>query len=413
MKPSRISRMIKSGVHIKFGIVNFLRVFSGKSIELTIISLVYLLINAPLFFIHGIKEVNDTHRYIEYANRLSEGFYFDPHNFWYIGYTIYIWLIHLFHNSSIAIVVGQYLIGFLASISLYKTSFIIWQNKRSALITVLLYLLFIDISSWNSYVLAESIFVSFICFSMHCLVLVYSGKRNFWFILLTGIVVLFTVLIKPTGIALLGALLTVLIYKPLSEIKNKPAYTGTMIFIVCVFLLLVNRMLATYLVMENYQLGEIIYAVSTVSGQYDVTSLMVATPDNIYQPPADYPPLFKIISFFFHHPIYWLELFLSKAYYLLLHVRPFWSKGHNLFSLFVLIPSYFFFLKAIIQEKTNTQVVTFVKTYLFIHLLSVCITSDDWDGRFLIPMLPVIFLFEGRGLRSIAAFNGLAEKSFV
>ena len=369
--------------------------------ELVIILLVFLLINAFLFQKYGIKVVTDSGRYVEYATTLRSGFYFDPHNFWYIGYSLYILLIQLLQGSFTAIVAGQYVIAFFAVLALYKTSFIIWKNRRSALATILIYLLFIDISSWNSYVLTESLYTSFTCFSIYCLTLMYNGKRDFWFIALTGILVLFTIFIKPTGIALAGALLSVVMYTFLKQLNNRIVYAGIIIFAGGIFLYLVNRMLTTYLIMENYQLGEVIYAVTTVTDRPEVKSLVISPPENIYQPPVNYPPLLKIISFFFHHPLYWLRLFFTKAGYLLLHVRPFWSWGHNLFSLVVLLPSYWFCVKTLRQEKAKAQVVMFAETYLLIHLLSVCMTSEDWDGRFLIPMLPVIFLFTGHGVAGV------------
>jgi len=67
----------------------------------------FLLINGFLFQKYGVKVVTDTHRYVEYASNLQSGFYFDPHNFWYIGYSLYILLIQLLQGSFLAIVTGQ------------------------------------------------------------------------------------------------------------------------------------------------------------------------------------------------------------------------------------------------------------------------------------------------------------------
>jgi len=240
-----------------------------KRYDLTIMALVYVLVNSFLFYWHGIKIVNDSYRYLAYAVNLRHGFYYDPYNFWYLGYSLYILLINIFHGATAAIILGQYLLGFLATLALYHASLTIWQDRRSALLTVLLYVLFIDIASWNSYVLTESLYASFTCFSLYTLALLYQGKRNIWFIVLTCVLVLFTILIKPTGIALLEAVLVTLISKALRENRNWLVVSAMVLFAGIAFLVLVNRMLSNYLVMENYRMGEVIYGASTVSGHFE------------------------------------------------------------------------------------------------------------------------------------------------
>lgn len=50
---------------------------------------------------YGIKVVKDSARYLEYASHLENGFYFDPHNFWYIGYPLYILLLNQLGGDSL------------------------------------------------------------------------------------------------------------------------------------------------------------------------------------------------------------------------------------------------------------------------------------------------------------------------
>lgn len=327
--------------------------------------------------------VADSERYLEYGRGIASSFYIDDFNIWYIGYALFI---AVFYNVT-AIVVAQYLLSFVAVIAFYKTSILIFNSSRSAIIACLLFILFTDIPQWNSYVLTESLFTSFTCFSLYCLALVHKGERRQWFIAITCFVILFTILIKPTGVALLAALLAVVIRRPYLKI----------VFGVC-FLLLVNKMLGNYLVIENYQLGEVIYGVTTFSDQSQVAALVVQPPADLYIPPVSYPPMLRIVSFAGHHPVYFASLFLHKVWYLMFHIRPFWSTAHNLFSLAVLSLAYASFFVGIRGKGISRDVVIFAIVYVAIHILSVGITSDDWDGRFLIPMLPVIFIFSGNGL---------------
>jgi len=85
----------------------------------------------------------------------------------------------------------------------------------------------------------------------------------------------------------------------------------------------------------------------------------------------------------------------------MLNVRPFRSMAHNLVSLLVLVPCYASFVYSMISQKVKLQISVFAITYVFLHVLSVSITSDDWDGRFLIPILPVVFIVAGYGVINI------------
>lgn len=339
--------------------------------------------------------MDDSPRYIEYANGLASGFYFDSHNFWYIGYSLFLLLMFkLFGGSITAVVVGQYVLSFLSVIALYRSSVILGSSRVSAVITCLLFLAFADISLWNSYILTESMYTSFTCFSFYFLILIYKGKRTPLIIATTVVFIAFTFFIKPTGIALIVAVFAVLLCNFLRTNKSIVVRVGILLIAFGLLMMLVNRMITTYLILENYQLGEIIYGVRSYTGSYPVEALMMDPPADLYIPASEIP-IIKIVSFVLHNPLYWTKLFALKIYYLLSHTRPFWSTTHNLFSLIILLPCYGLFSKFIRDQKKETNVIVFAITFVLIHILSVGITSEDWDGRFLLPILPVIFLAAG------------------
>ena len=377
----------------------------SRTHQILIISIVFLLVNGLNFHKYGIKIVNDSPRYIEYATKLHKGFYFDPHNFWYIGYASYIYVFQLFDSNFLTIIISQYLLQLVAVIALYYTSFNIWKNELSAFITSCFFVLFIDIALWNSYILAESVFASSTCITLYCFSLLYRGSRSTLLYVLTGTLLLFTILIKPTGAALLGASLLVFSIDPVKRIKGYYPRAIIGILIGLIFLVAVNRMLRTYGIMENYQKGEIIYAITTLPERPEYTLMVITPPENLYIPDPDLPPILKVIIFFYHHPIYWTQLFLAKLFFFVAHVRPYWSFWHNLYSVSSLILAYFLFTLAITSNKQHHKPVIFALAYVALHILSVCITSEDWDGRFLIPVLPVIFLFSGNGLSKLSQLS--------
>jgi hypothetical protein len=181
----------------------------------------WLMVNSLLFSGLGIKVVADSSRYIEYANGMMSGFYLDEHNFWYIGYAVYLLIIFkIFSGSLVAAVIGQYVLSFLAVIALYYGAILLSRSIVSSVITCLLFVGFADIPQWNSYILAESVYTTFTCFSIYFLAIVRERKAGVIGISAAIAVVTFTFFIKPTGIALLGALMGTICYEVFSRIPS-------------------------------------------------------------------------------------------------------------------------------------------------------------------------------------------------
>ncbi len=258
-------------------------------------------------------------------------------------------------------------------------------------------ILYIEIPMWNSYILAESFYVSCITFSVFFLVnfIFYPSRSSLVFAVFT---IALTFLIKPTGIALLAASIAVFVAFIIIGGFNtwiKILVSGTIIISI---LALSNRMLLTYRIMENYELGEVIYAISTLPPSAKYNGLIIIPPNDLEIPGVEYPPLIRVMIFIVNHPLYWLKLFMAKLFYFLAHIRPYWSIWHNLFSILFLVPIYFFFIRGVVGREVNSYFRIFALCYVIMHIVSVCVTSEDWDGRFLVPILPVIFLLSSHSM---------------
>jgi len=156
-------------------------------------------------------------------------------------------------------------------------------------------------------------------------------------------------------------------------------------------LLLANKMLTTYYIIENYTAGEVVHGIQQYSGP-SYAPLIMKVPENIFIPSTENEPLMKIILFIINNPWYWLKLTSTKIFYFLIHIRPFWSWGHNLFCLVVLIPLYTFGLYGIFKNKLNSSFLNFPLLFIGLHSIIIGTTSVDWDGRFLMPVFPILFI---------------------
>ena len=329
---------------------------------------------------------------MEYAKNLQDGFYFDAHNFWYFTYSLFIYFLHFVNSNILFIVISQYAIGLLAVFSLYKTYMLLFNDNIGAFLTGLTYILFAELTTWNSYILCESLFCSLTCISLYLLTRLHKQHYSPLSICITFFTLSLTVLTKPTGIALLGALCILFIYK---NWNNSPSLVFKIFFssilIFCI-LLLVNQMLTTFLLVENYITGDIVYAASTIKNMHNIHWIVLTPPKNLYIPTNDHQPIIRLILFITHNFVFWIQLFLLKITYFISHIRPYWSWKHNLFSSIFLYPFYYFAIKFLTNTNVNKELRIFALSYIFLHTTIIGVTSVDWDGRFLMPLLPIFFL---------------------
>lgn len=134
----------------------------------------YGLVSIIAFQYYGVKIMADSERYLSYAMGLREGFYIERHNFWYIGYVLFVYVIKLFSQENLTIILSQYVLGYLALIAIYESGKLLYGNKLQAIIPALLMIGFIKIPLWNSYILSEPFYISFTCFSLYFLVAIYK-----------------------------------------------------------------------------------------------------------------------------------------------------------------------------------------------------------------------------------------------
>ena len=353
----------------------------------------YVIIAFISYYFLGVKVVNDTTRYLEYSESLKNGFYLDPHNKWYLGYVIFIFLNKLLSENLFFIVVAQYFIGLIAVLALYKAIFNLSKSKIAAFFGTLYFILFLEPITWHSYLLAESLLASCICILLYLTSKLISKptKRDY---LIMFITLFLTSIIKPTALGIIFSLAIFLIY----IILRKPNYLKVTI-ISCIFLsllFLVNKSLATYTIFENdYLKGQIIYGFEIIRNLPYTEWFLIDVPEDIKFPDKDYPKLIQIILFIIYNPIYWLKLFTLKVFYFLIHARPYWSVPHIIHSVSFMVVGISSFLYLMLKIQLNTKVKIILSAFFIFQILAVGITTIDYDGRFIIPLVPIYALSFG------------------
>ncbi|WP_113922807.1 glycosyltransferase family 39 protein [Cognataquiflexum aquatile] len=383
-----------------------IKVLNSTRWSLLVFVILFTILNSLLFLKLGIKVVDDSPRYLGYADRIMEmGFFFDPHEFWYISYPLFMILVRMVHDSMEMVIISQVLLSLGALVAIYLTSLKLFKNPVAAFLTGFLYMLFFEISIYNYYILCESFFVSMTCISLYFLVKWYKNEITPANIILGTLVLVLTLFAKPTGIVLLAAIISYWIYRIFASIHRPVLKICLGLGLLIPLFLLGNKMLTTFSFMNEYIRGDVIFGMFQYKNSPHYELLTVARPDTLYIPDAQHSPLVRLFLFVLFNPIYWGTLFLSKIFLFLFHIRPFWSTWHNLFSLIYLIPVYYFAMKAIRKKTVTGEESVFVMVYILFHAMIVGIMTEDWDGRFLIPVLPVILIPAGLGISHLFAEN--------
>lgn len=354
-----------------------------------------ILLNATLFYLFHIKIVNDSHRYLEYATNLQSGFYFDPHNFWYFGYVFFL---YVFQSLGV-VIFAQHLLSVVAIVYLFKLYLKIDNHKVRAFLAGLVFLFFYEINLWNNYILTESIYVSFTIFLFYSLLsFLEKENKNMFDYFLPVCIVVFTCMIKPTGITFLFMFFLFGYYK--LKLKWSLKIAWVLVFLVSAYFL-ANRMLHTYILIENYQLGEIVYNVSEFLPNTKSNFLQISVPSNLVIPNLDLKPVDRLVLFVYHNPVFFLKLFSLKFFFTLVQIRTYWSNFHNVYNVMILIPLYVGVFWALLKSTLHSDFRLLSTFFLLIYLFIMGLTSVDWDGRFLMPLMPVLIVLGVFGLKDL------------
>lgn len=383
----------------------FIRRIFVHPLDAVVLALVWVGMNGGLYLHYGIKVVADSPRYLDYAQKIADGVgWYEPHNVWYVGYVVFIVVVKGFFATNGAIIVAQVLMHGLAAVVLYRTSYRLFASRGAALITALLFLGWIELPAWNFYVLAESWYVSLICLVLYCIIS-FDGSPKRWVI--TTVVVLLTFITKPTGIAVLVAYGVFLVsyYWKFVRQQRGAAFAILLPLLWCVYYL-VNSMLDTFALIENYATGEIVFRASTLKN-YPNQEWLVLQVDKLSIPPEQASAIKRLALFAAQNFIYFAKLFLVKLVYFLAHIKPYFSWQHNLVIATTLFPIYAFFIRTFVLTNNRT-VRSFCTSFLVVSTISISLTTLDWEGRFLMPMLPLLFLFAGKGLSDLKPIRRFA-----
>ena len=361
----------------------------------------WVIIQIVLYQIHGVKLVNDTKRYLNYAESIkATGFYIDRHNIWYFSYVFFLYVITSFGISMKGVVFAQILLsGF--SFFLLSTSLVFYtNNKNTGYWLAFLLIGWMKISEWNFYIMTESLYISLCCLGIAQLIWVQKKKLSYLIMFPISIFIFFC---RPTGLGFILAMFCFILISYYQASRNKQRFKIILgiISVLGIFTIyhLLNIMLHTFNMIDVYERAELVYAYGTLPNPQHPELLLVDLPKNLLVPSIDMKPIDRLISFVWYNPLFFFKLAVGKMIYFLGNVKPYFSWQHNVFIMLFLYPVYWIAIKAFRKSTLVFQPFKgFLSVFVLFNVLVVVLATEDWDGRFLLPVLPIIFLFAAIGL---------------
>ena len=366
---------------------HFSSIFQYRKAGLLLLITIWGVIQTAAYFYFDLKIPEDSVIYIRNAESLLHGNLPEGRELLYLAYSSLIAIPLLFELDPIYTLFFHLVAAVVAIICMYKLTLQLSGNNQTAFLATLFYVLWFKFQQWNLILYTDSLFTSLVIINTY---LIFKANRLSQKVLV-GLLILFTIFIRPPGIGLLvalGAYMIITVIK--SQRIKRSLQIGFTALLSIIALLSVNAAL-TYFIdsfMESYQMAEIIYP---------GIPLFVETPESFTIPHKGYSPLIQLPLTYILNPVYMIKISFIKGALFLAHIKPYYSIQHNLFIGAFLYPLYFFAIKGF-TLIINHRFKIFMGVFVGFQLLTVCLTSENWDGRFLLPVLPFVFIFGAEGI---------------
>jgi len=337
-------------------------------------------VQVGLYMFHGVRFGGDSGRYIEAGQMIVHGIMPSGKALGFMGYNLFVAFFMSVGLGLKGIVFGQVLMSGVAALATYFIAMRLYSH-RAGFVAALLFICFLDLQNWNFYIYTDSLFVSMTVIALAAIL----WAKGSWRILVIVPLVLFAVSIRPNGVILLSAWACYLMILAWGAGYRK----------IVVFILLVTAG-AGLLVIDPYlsaQREELVvqYAKGIVIWGYDQISVTDVGAIELLQ--TDQHVFIALIQYVFAAPVRVLELFFLKIWYLFLHTRPFYSTFHNIAIVLCLVPVYIMAVVELCRYKSWSPDKMLLIAVGAFQMLLVGATYTDWNGRFLLVILPSVFIF--------------------
>ncbi|MEJ8758660.1 hypothetical protein WG947_16725 [Pontibacter sp. H259] len=343
---------------------------------------IWLLVQLLIYQVYGIRIVFDSYRYFSYVDSLTEGttLWQQSDSIFYASYTLFLYFFSYALVLPIEItILAQLIISALAAYYLYKTTWNLTHNKVASFISCFLFIIWHDLQVWNFYIHTESLYTSFTIFILY---LISIRSKSYSSIACLSLVLLVITFLRPNGcfITFAAFACSIIDAKKLFKIDRAVLYS---MILAAVFTSVcgIKFILDIFSPLDYLAQGQVIQG-------YKGLSVKIASITSV----PNRSNLEQLIYTISEQPIAYLRLLLLRFFVFWGQIRPYYSITHNIIIGLFFFPTYIAALLAIKRTKKLNTTFYFMVIVIILQTGMAMIIAVDWDNRFILPLLPFVFI---------------------
>ena len=337
----------------------------------------------------GVKAGGDTGIYVDGAAALLNGEPLTARQPSYLGYIAVVAAFQAIGAGLTGLVIAQVAAAVAAAVAVYRMA-VELGGRLAGSLSVLWFAFDINTNRWHAYILSDSLFMSCLAVSAW-LVHVATARPARWSrYTLASVVMVAAGLVRPEGWFVIPAAVLYWAFRADATAGRKMAVLGTGL-VAC---------LGLYGIVAP-RLGGNLQAVGPAemlrSGQtiWEYDGWRVAMPDDpvwASQTGSGAAAIYAV-----RHPISTAKLMGARLLVHGIHVRPYYSRAHNLVIAAWLLPLYAAAMAGAWALR-RSPLVWWCALAVATQSLVVALTHADWDGRYLAHVMPLVYPFAACGL---------------
>ncbi|HZR25939.1 MAG TPA: glycosyltransferase family 39 protein [Vicinamibacterales bacterium] len=359
-----------------------------ESAAATTVVVASLVVNLGLLAMTGVHIGGDTVRYVEGAGNLLSGRPLEGMQALFPGYIALVAASAKLGAGTLGVVVVQIAVAALATLALFRIGRRL-SNVACGTIAALLFALNVDLARWHLFVLTDSLYISLVIIATYAAH--EAAERGGWRYVAASVLVLVAATLRPHGrVLIVSAALYWIARRPTLRRDAVVAYAAAAILLIALAVT-TGATLRAEAETPGRWLGNGVVIWSDTASQLSMPH------DAVVDPAAAGATSTAPLRYAARHPIATLRLAVTRVSVELWHARRFYSRAHNAAVVALLGVTYACAVVGFLRRR-HQPIAWLMAIVVASHLAFVAATFADWDGRFVLYVLPLIDVFAGAAI---------------
>ncbi|WP_299761039.1 hypothetical protein [uncultured Pontibacter sp.] len=357
--------------------------------------LLWLLMQAGVYYAHGVRIVFDSHRYLDEADKLLSTGDLAQLRISYLSYSAILALCIAVFGNAKAVVLVQIIVGGLSTVAFYRLALVLLQGRLLAYFATGLLLLWPLYQHWHFYIHTESLFASLSIVAFYRVV---SANKLWHYIQLLLLLIILTFL-RANGFMVP---LAVLAYAATAYWLRQGHSLRLLLLMVAI------GGLGFTVALAHFFLGD-------MAGIHSFTGHLVS--GNIIQgynkisfvPQQELvlsgSPLAQVGQLVWQEPAFFMKKSLGRIFYYWSQMRPYISFRYKVAIVVFLYPLYVLAAIGLWKQQLPKPFILAIAVLSGLFTAMVVVSGVDWDNRFMMPLLPYLYLSAAAGLKTFGVWH--------